>query len=158
MDMQKETIEINVNGSDYTLDVWPHHTLLQVLRDQLHFTGPKECCAEGECGACTVLLDGRALNACLMLAVEADGSQVLTIEGLAEGDKLDPLQEAFLEESAAQCGFCTPGMILSAKYLLMNNPHPSREEIKEGLAGNLCRCGSYVQIIEAVESAAREGV
>jgi carbon-monoxide dehydrogenase small subunit len=154
MQIQKIPISMTVNGQPYRLEVASHHTLLDVLRDQLDLTGTKVCCAEGECGACTVLVDGRAINSCLMLAVEADGCAVTTIEGLAANDRLDPLQEAFLEDGAIQCGFCTPGMLMSAKYLLAQNPHPTVEEVKEGLAGNLCRCGGYSRIIAAVLDAA----
>jgi carbon-monoxide dehydrogenase small subunit len=144
-----------VNGTRHTLDVQPHHSLLEVLRDQLNLTGTKECCAEGECGACTVLLNGRAVNACLVLGVECDGERVLTIEGLAEGGSLDPLQKAFVEAGAVQCGFCIPGLIVAARYLLSTNPSPTEDEIKEGLAGNLCRCAGYGRIINAVALAAK---
>lgn len=143
-------IAVTVNGDLYRLDVATHHSLLEVLRDQLALTGTKVCCAEGECGACTVLVDGRAVNSCLMLAVEADGHAVTTIEGLAAEGRLDAVQQAFLDAGAVQCGFCTPGMILSARYILMKHPHPSLEQVKEGLGGNLCRCGGYSRIIEAV--------
>lgn len=150
------SVELKVNGQSHFLEVPPHHTLLQVLRDRLGLTGSKECCGEGECGACTVLLNGRAINSCLMLAVEADGCEVITVEGLAGEDGLDPLQEAFIEEGAVQCGYCTPGMLMSAKYLLMRNPHPTVAEVREALAGNLCRCTGYARIVEAVVSASRK--
>jgi aerobic-type carbon monoxide dehydrogenase small subunit (CoxS/CutS family) len=153
----KFPISFSVNGQVYEIEVSPQHTLLNVLQNQLDLTGTKECCGEGECGACTVLVDGRAVNSCLMLAVEADGCEVTTIEGLAQDDQLDPLQEAFLQEGAVQCGYCIPGMVMSAKYLLMRNPHPSVSAVKEGLAGNLCRCAGYSRIIQAVLSAAGEG-
>ena len=146
------TITITVNGTPRTLDVDVHRTLLDALRDQLNLTGTKECCAEGECGACTVLLKGRAVNACLVLAVECDGDNVVTIEGIGAGGHLDAVQQAFVESGAVQCGFCIPGMIVAAGYLLSTNPHPSEREIKEGLAGNLCRCGGYSRIIKAVRS------
>jgi aerobic carbon-monoxide dehydrogenase small subunit len=150
-------IKLTINGQPYTLDLRPHHTLLDVLRDQLGLTGSKECCAEGECGACTVLIDGRAITACLMLGVEADGADIVTIEGLATDGRLDCVQQAFLDKGAVQCGFCIPGMIVAARYLLMTNPHPTVDEIKEGLAGNLCRCGGYSRIIDAVAAAAESG-
>ena len=149
------TITITVNGTPVTLDVPTHHSLLEALRDQLNLTGTKECCAEGECGACTVLLGGRAVNACLVLAVECDGEQVVTIEGLAANGRLDPVQQAFIDTGAVQCGFCIPGMIVAARYLLSTNPHPTEDDIKEGLAGNLCRCAGYSRIINAVKVAAR---
>jgi carbon-monoxide dehydrogenase small subunit len=139
-----------VNGEAHALEVAPHSSLLEVLREELRLTGTKECCASGECGACTVLLNGHAVNSCLVLAVEADGGKVVTIEGLGGQDRLGALQAAFVESGAVQCGFCSPGMIMSAKYLLMRNPHPTIPEIQEGLSGNLCRCGSYSRIIEAV--------
>jgi carbon-monoxide dehydrogenase small subunit len=150
------TITIMVNGTPRTLDVEVHRTLLEALRDQLHLSGTKECCAEGECGACTVLLNGRAVNACLVLAVECDGETVVTIEGIGTGGHLDPVQQAFVDTGAVQCGFCIPGMIVAARYLLSTNPQPSEDEIKEGLAGNLCRCGGYSRIIKAVSAVARK--
>ena len=148
-------IEFAVNGQPHSLEAAAHHTLLQVLRDQAGFTGTKECCGAGECGACTVLLNGHAVNSCLVLAVEADGAEIVTIEGLAAHGQLDPLQAAFVETGAVQCGFCIPGMILSAKYLLQENPQPTLEEIQDGLEGNLCRCAGYSRIIEAVVAAAK---
>jgi aerobic carbon-monoxide dehydrogenase small subunit len=151
----KIPLSLRVNGQAYALEVQAHHTLLDLLRDQLNLTGTKECCAEGECGACTVLWNGRAVNACLILAVEADGEEVVTIEGLAANGRLDPLQSAFLEQGAVQCGFCIPGMIMAAKCLLAANPRPTVPEIKAGLAGNLCRCGGYSRIVNAVAVAAR---
>ena len=149
------TITVTINGTARTIAVATHHSLLELLRDQLNLTGTKECCAEGECGSCTVLLNGRAVNACLVLAVECDGEHVATIEGLALHGQLDPVQQAFVESGAVQCGFCIPGMIVAAKYLLSTNPSPSDDEIKEGLAGNLCRCAGYSRIIRAVGLAAR---
>jgi carbon-monoxide dehydrogenase small subunit len=149
------TITVTINGTARTIDVDIHRSLLELLRDQLNLTGTKECCAEGECGSCTVLLNGRAVNACLVLAVECDGEDVATIEGLALHGQLDPVQQAFVESGAVQCGFCIPGMIVAAKYLLSTNPSPSEDEIKEGLAGNLCRCAGYSRIVRAVELAAR---
>jgi carbon-monoxide dehydrogenase small subunit len=147
-------IEVTVNGRPRSLDVAAHHTLLEVLRDDLELTGTKECCLVGECGACTVLVDGRSVDSCLMLAVEADGTEVTTIEGLAADGRLSPLQEAFLDKGAVQCGFCIPGQVLSAHALLVLDPHPTVAEIQEGLAGNLCRCACYEQITEAVLAAA----
>jgi carbon-monoxide dehydrogenase small subunit len=135
--------------------VQTHHTLLETLRDRLNLSGTKECCGEGECGACTVLLNGRAVNTCLVLAVECDGEDVVTIEGLGADGRLDAVQQAFVDTGAIQCGFCIPGMIVAARYLLSTNPHPSEDEIKEGLAGNLCRCAGYSRIIGAVALAAR---
>jgi carbon-monoxide dehydrogenase small subunit len=149
-------MELTINGRRVALEVPAHHTLLDALRDRAGLTGTKECCSEGECGACTVLLDGRAVTSCLVLAAEAADAEVVTIEGLAPGGQLDPVQQAFIETGAVQCGFCIPGMIMAAKALLTVNPDPSVEEIKEGLAGNLCRCGGYSRIIEAVQAAARE--
>jgi carbon-monoxide dehydrogenase small subunit len=152
-------ITVTVNGQRQTLDVRPHHTLLEVLRDQLGLTGTKECCAEGECGACTLFLNGEAVDSCLVLGVEADGKSVTTVEGLASKDgSLDPVQQGFLDTGAVQCGFCIPGMLMSAKYLLSKNPNPTEAEIKEGLAGNLCRCAGYSRIIAAVMQAAKAQV
>jgi len=149
------TITMTVNGSQRSVDAPAHQSLLEVLRDQLALTGTKECCAEGECGACTVLLNGRAVNSCLVLAAECDGEDVVTIEGLSSDGQLDPVQQAFVETGAVQCGFCIPGMIVAARYLLSTNPDPTEIEIKEGLAGNLCRCAGYSRIIEAVALAAK---
>jgi len=148
------TLTCTVNGQPHRLPVATHHTLLDVLRDDIGLTGTKSCCVQGECGACTVLIDGRAVNACLVLAVEADGSEILTIEGLAADGRLDAVQDAFLECGAVQCGFCIPGMIVSATYLLMREPRPSVARIKEALAGNLCRCAGYSRIVAAVTEAA----
>ncbi len=143
-------IEMTVNGRRRALEVAVHHTLLEVLRDDLELIGTKECCLVGECGACTVIVDGRTVDSCLMLAVEADGAEVTTIEGLAIDGRLSPLQEAFLDKGAVQCGFCIPGQVMSAHALLALNPHPTLAEVQEGLAGNLCRCACYQQITEAV--------
>ncbi len=151
-----DNITLTVNRQTVTVDVEPHHTLLRVLRDQLGWTGVKECCSAGECGACTVMVDGDAVNSCLMLAAEADGAEVVTIEGIATGGGLDALQRSFLDEGAVQCGFCIPGMIVAAKYLLATNPDPTPAEIQEGLAGNLCRCAGYTRIVAAVLAAAKE--
>ncbi len=147
-------IELTVNGRRHAVAVEVHHTLLDVLRDQLDLTGTKECCVVGECGACTVIVDGRLVNSCLMLAVEADGADVLTVEGLAGDGILDPLQQAFLDKGAVQCGFCIPGQLMAAHALLARHPHPTVGEIQEGMAGNLCRCAGYQQMTEAVLAAA----
>ena len=150
-------IDLTVNGRGRSIEVAAHHTLLEVLRDDIGLTGTKECCLVGECGACTVLVDGVSVDSCLMLAVEADGASVTTVEGLASGDRLHPLQAAFLRTGAAQCGFCIPGQLVAAQALLASTPHPTRPEVEEGLAGNLCRCGGYGQIIDAVLAAAEAG-
>jgi aerobic-type carbon monoxide dehydrogenase small subunit (CoxS/CutS family) len=147
------TIKLRVNGYLRELAVKPHQTLLEILRGPLELTGVKEGCGLGECGACTVLMDGKPVNSCLVLALEADGSEILTIEGLAQGGKLHPIQEAFVEKGAIQCGFCTPGAVMAAVGLLQEKAQPSRNEIKEALLGNLCRCTGYVKIMEAVEAA-----
>lgn len=143
-------ISLTVNGAAHTLDVPPHTTLLDLLRDRLGLTGTKECCDLGECGACTVHLDGSAVNSCLVFAVEAAGCDVTTIEGLARDGSLDPLQDAFLDSGAVQCGFCTPGQIMAARALLDRTAHPTHDEVDEALCGNLCRCGCYAQIVDAV--------
>jgi aerobic carbon-monoxide dehydrogenase small subunit len=153
-----QRIDLSVNGRARSVDVAPQHTLLDVLRDDLGLTGTKECCLVGECGACTVLIDGVSVDSCLVLGVEADGTAVTTVEGLASGDRLHPLQTAFLETGAAQCGFCIPGQLMAAAALLVDIPHPTRAEVEDGLAGNLCRCAGYEQIIEAVLVAAQAGV
>lgn len=150
-------IEVTVNGARRAFDVAVHHTLLDVLRDDLDLTGTKECCVVGECGACTLIVDGRAVNSCLMLAVEVDGSEITTVEGLATDGQLSPLQQAFLDTGAAQCGFCISGQLMAACALLERIPHPTRDEVNEGLAGNLCRCAGYEQITEAVIAAAEAG-
>lgn len=152
------TISVTINGKSRQLDVAVNHTLLDVLRDDIDLTGTKECCVVGECGACTIILNGRPINSCLMLAVEADGGEITTVEGLEERDGLSPLQGAFLDEGAAQCGFCIPGQLMAATALLEQNPHPTVQEIQEGLAGNLCRCAGYEQITKAVLAAAVKGV
>jgi aerobic carbon-monoxide dehydrogenase small subunit len=149
------SIALTVNGRSRSLRVPAQQTLLDALRDDLGLTGTKECCLVGECGACTVLVDDRSVDSCLVLAAEADGWAVTTVEGLAVEGRLDAIQEAFLDTSAAQCGFCIPGQVMSAEALLALVPDPSRAEIEEGLAGNLCRCAGYEQIIEAVRLAAR---
>ncbi len=150
-------ISLTVNGRPRSIEVAAHHTLLEALRVDLGLTGTKECCLVGECGACTVLVNDVSVDSCLMLAIEADGASVTTVEGLATGDRPHPLQQAFLATGAAQCGFCIPGQLVAAQALLAGNPHPTRTEVEEGLAGNLCRCAGYGQIIEAVLLAADAG-
>jgi carbon-monoxide dehydrogenase small subunit len=150
-------IELTVNGRPRRVDVALHHTLLEVLRDDLGLTGTKECCLVGECGACTVRLDGRIVDSCLVLAVEADGGEIVTVEGLADDGRLSRLQQAFLDRGAVQCGFCIPGQLLAADDLLRRVDRPSVADVEEGLAGNLCRCGCYEQIIDAVQATAAAG-
>jgi carbon-monoxide dehydrogenase small subunit len=147
-------IEITVNGAKRVFDIEPQTLLLNLLRDEMDLTGTKYGCGIGECGACTVLLDGDAVLACMVLAVDADDRRVDTIEGLAEGGKLHPIQEAYLDEGAVQCGFCTPGFIMATKALLDENPEPTEQEIREYLNGNICRCTGYVSIVKAVQTAA----
>ena len=149
-------MELKINGKDYVLDVEPTMTLLELIRDRLGLTGAKDACGDGVCGACTVIMDGKAVNSCLVLAREAQGSEIITIEGLGKGSELDPLQEAFIQHGAVHCGYCMPGMILTAKALLDENPHPTTEEIKEAISGNICRCNGYVEIIEAIQLAANK--
>lgn len=149
-------IEITVNRRRQQFDVEPNTLLLNLIREKLYLTGTKYGCGIGECGACTVHLDGEPVLSCLTLAVEADGRRVDTIEGVADGDKLDPVQEAFIEEGAIQCGFCTPGFVMTARALLSENPDPSEGEIREYLRGNLCRCTGYVNIVKAVGSVAEK--
>jgi carbon-monoxide dehydrogenase small subunit len=149
-----EQLNITVNGKDYELQIKPSANLLDVIREDLGLTGTKEGCGVGECGSCTVIVDGITVNACLMLAMEAQGSRVTTIEGLADGEKLHPIQQAFVDVGGLQCGFCTPGMILSTKALLDENDSPTDEEIRKGLEGNFCRCTGYTKIIESVRTAA----
>lgn len=146
----KKQIILRVNGQDHHLAVEPRQTLLEVLRVDLRLTGTKEACGDGNCGSCTVLMDGQAVNSCLVLAVEADCRDILTIEGLAQNGRLHPLQQAFIDEGAVQCGFCTPGMIMNAKAILDANPRPSEEQIRLAIAGNLCRCTGYDKIIRAI--------
>ncbi|MCA1906474.1 MAG: (2Fe-2S)-binding protein [Desulfarculus sp.] len=153
--MNKLALTLNVNGQDHDLLCEPSRTLAQALREDLGLTGTKVGCGVGDCGACTVLVDGQTVNSCLMLAVQAAGKAIVTIEGLADGPKLHPIQAAFVEQGAIQCGFCSPGMILSAKALLDANPAPSEPEIRQGLSGNLCRCTGYQKIVQAVDAAAR---
>ena len=149
----KKTINLKVNGESHAIEIDTKDLLLQVLRENLGLTGTKEGCGTGECGACTVLVDGEPVNSCLYLAVRADGKTVVTIEGLAEGGRLHPLQQAFIDQAAVQCGFCAPGMLLSAKALLDRNPRPTEREIREGIAGNICRCTGYVKVVKAMKQA-----
>ena len=149
----KKQIKLTVNGLEYSVLIKPHWTLLDVLRDEIGLTGTKKGCGRGECGACTVIMNGEAILSCLVLAIQCQGKHILTIEGLAQNGKFDPLQDAFVKHGAIQCGFCTPGMIMASRALLNKIPHPSGEEIKKGLSGNLCRCTGYVKIITAVQKA-----
>jgi carbon-monoxide dehydrogenase small subunit len=154
--MAYHTITVTVNGALERIDVPANMTVLQMLRDKLALTGTKNGCEAGECGACTVLVDGEPTNSCMMLAVEADGREVMTVEGMAPEGQLSPIQQAFVDHNAVQCGFCTPGMLVSAYGLLRRNPNPTEEEIKQALVGNLCRCTGYVRIIQAVQAAATQ--
>ncbi len=148
-------LEIKVNGKMQSLKIDPSKTLLEVLRKDLGLTGVKEACDSGGCGACTVLMDGQPVYSCLVLAFDAQGKEILTVEGLANDNHLHPLQEAFIQHGATQCGFCTPGMILAAKALLDKNPHPNEAEVREGISGNLCRCTGYTKIVEAILSVSK---
>jgi len=154
--MAEQKVKFMVNGRSYEIPIEPHMTLVEVLRDKLDITGTKISCGAGECGACTVLIDGKPALSCLTLAITARERNILTIEGLAEGSNLHPIQKSFIEHGAIQCGFCTPGMILATKALLDENPNPTREEVKRALAGNLCRCTGYVKIVDAVLTAAEK--
>ena len=154
VDEKSAQITVTVNGETHHLVVQTHHTLATVLRTQLGLLGTKVSCGEGECGACTVILDGKAVNSCIVLAPELDGRDVVTIEGLSKNGELDPIQTAFIDEGAVQCGYCTPGMIMSTKALLMVNPEPTEEQVRQALAGNLCRCTGYHRIVMAVLKAA----
>ncbi len=149
-----QKINLKVNATEHEVEITPETTLLQVLREKLDLTGSKEVCDRGSCGACTVMVDGEAVNSCMMLAIDCIGREVVTIEGLADGDRLDPVQQAFVDHDASQCGYCIPGFIISARVLLNHNPAPDREQIKQGLCGNICRCAAYVRIFDAVEAAA----
>jgi carbon-monoxide dehydrogenase small subunit len=149
-------ISFLLNSQNMSIEIEPNIRLLDLLRDKFNLTGTKEGCSIGECGACTVIMNGKAVNSCLVLAGQCDGAEIITIEGIENDGKLHPLQENFLKSGAVQCGFCTPGMIMSAYALLLENPNPTEEEIKEAIAGNLCRCTGYKQIIEAIEKSARQ--
>ena len=156
-EMKKTGITLNVNNETYELVSYPNRTLLEVLRNDLHLTGTKEGCGEGVCGSCTVLVNGTPVRSCLTLAVAAQGKEITTIEGLSEGEKLHPVQEAFVNHHAIQCGFCSPGMILTAYALLKENPRPTEAEIRHAISGNVCRCTGYAKIVEAIKSLAEEG-
>ena len=151
------SLTMTVNGISHTLQVHPLARLLDVLREDLKLTGTKEGCGEGECGVCSILMNGRVVNSCLIPAAQAQSAEITTVEGLSEGEKLSPLQDAFLTHNAAQCGFCTPGMLIAAKDLLNRCPNPDEHQIRDGLSGNLCRCTGYVKILDAVQAAAQEG-
>jgi len=149
-------IALTVNGREHRLDVEPHERLLDLLRTRLRLTGAKEGCGEGECGACTVIMDGNAVNSCMVLAYQARGSHILTIEGLAPLGEMDIIQQAFVDHGAVQCGYCTPGMIMSTKALLLKNPRPTEAEIRAAIAGNICRCTGYINIVKAIAAAAEK--
>jgi carbon-monoxide dehydrogenase small subunit len=151
--MTKEIV-LHINGQDYALEVEPDELLVDVLRDRLWLTGTKKGCGTGDCGACTVIMDGRPVTSCLVLAVAAEGRSIETIEGLADGEELHPLQQSFIDHGAVQCGYCTPGLLMMAKYLLEQNPSPTDAEIRAAIAGNLCRCTGYTKIVEAIQEAA----
>ena len=152
--MKKQLLSMTVNGDPVDIAVAPNATLLEVLRDELGLHGVKEGCSEGVCGACTVLMDDKPIRSCITLALEAEGASITTIEGVAQEGKLHPVQEAFVKHGGMQCGFCTPGMIVSGTYLLTKNPQPTEEQIREGIAGNFCRCTGYTKIIESIDAAA----
>ena len=149
-------IKFRLNGKEVSINAEPYLRLIDLLRDKFNLTGTKEGCGVGECGACTVLMNGKAVNSCLVLSAQAEGSEIVTIEGISNGEVITPLQKNFLAHGAVQCGFCTPGMVLSASALLDQNPDPTDEEIKDAIAGNLCRCKGYKQIIDAVKETAKE--
>ncbi len=154
--MKTRNIKLTVNGKQYETEIKEHETLLELIREDLDLTGTKEGCSVGECGACTVFMNGKTVNSCLVLASEADGADITTIEGLADGEKLHPIQESFEQLGGLQCGFCTPGMILSAKFLLDENADPTADDIAKGLEGNFCRCTGYTKIFESVQDAAQK--
>lgn len=153
--MTIHTITLTVNGEQEIVNIPAHWTLLQLIREKLGLTGTKNGCSGGECGACTVMLNGEPVNSCMVLGVECDGAEVITVEGLAHDEQLDPLQQAIMDAGGVQCGFCTPGMLISARALLNRNSDPTEDEIKEGMAGNLCRCTGYVRIIEGIKQGAK---
>jgi len=152
----KTKISLKINGKKYTIEIEPRTTLLDAIRNQIGLTGTKRVCNRGECGACTVIMNGKTVLACSMFAMDADGAEIETIEGVARGDELHPVQESFIKHDALQCGFCTPGFIMSSIALLQKNPNPTMEEIKQGVSGNLCRCGTYPNIFAAVDEAAKK--
>jgi len=152
--MEKRLIQLRVNGEEYDVAVTPNETLVEVLRERLELTGTKAGCGEGACGTCTILLDGKPVRSCLTLAIEVQGKEIVTIEGLAKGMELHPVQKAFIEHGAIQCGFCSPAMILTSKALLDENPHPTEEEVRRAISGVVCRCTGYAKIVEAVLAAA----
>ncbi len=152
----KRRVLLSVNGEKHEMLIKPNSTLLEVLRDELLLTGAKEACGSGECGACTVLVDGKPVNSCITLAVEAEAKEIETIEGLSKGGELHPLQEAFIDHHAFQCGFCTPGMIMSAKAFLKRSPEPTKEEIRDAISGNICRCTGYENAVDAILGTAME--
>lgn len=155
--MKAIKVTFNLNGESVSISSMPNRTLLEALREDLGLTGAKDACSgEGECGACTVILDEKVVNACMIFVGQVEGGRIETIEGLSKGDELHPLQRAFVEAGAVQCGYCTPGAIMASKALLQDNPNPSDEEIREGLSGNLCRCTGYVKMVDAVRGAAKE--
>ena len=155
---EKIIIHFVLNQQPVSLEVAAKRRAVDVLREDLDLTGTKEGCGEGDCGACTIIMDGQAVNACLVLAPEANGKVITTVEGLAHGDELSPLQESFIDHAALQCGFCTPGMLMSAEAMLRKNPHPTREQINRNMSGNLCRCTGYKKIVEAIEDVIAKGV
>ena len=155
--MQKLAVNYRINGQPYEAHIEPNRTLLEVVRDDLRLTGAKEGCGTGDCGACSMIVNGKLVTSCLVLAPQADGAEITTIEGLAQNGELHPLQRSFIETGGVQCGFCIPGMILAGKTLLDQNPHPTEHEIREAIAGNLCRCTGYTKIIEAIAAAAAAG-
>ena len=152
--MENRLLKLKVNGEDYEVYAEPWHTLADVLRDELGLTGTKQGCDTGYCGVCTILIDGKAVKSCVVMARQVQGRDIVTVEGLSRDGELDPLQKAFIDKFAIQCGFCTPGMLLSAKALLKENPHPSLDEIKKAITGNLCRCTGYTKIVEAIQATA----
>ena len=153
----KKLISVNINDKEYEVAVSPNQTLVDLIRNDLELTGTKKGCELGDCGSCTVIMDGKPVNSCLVLAAQANGKKITTIEGVAEGEELHPIQEAFVEHGAIQCGFCSPGMILSGKNLLESNPKPTDLEIRTAISGNLCRCTGYQKIVEAIKDASEKG-